>query len=164
MGATSKNRCELLERARLRYLNRGKEKGGGVIRRKKSRQSFQRGSFQPRNRATARGWDERGHAFGNSNQNRLLTVTFTVPKNNLRVILARPMNKRERKNYALEQTEKDIMDDPLQTLTSNPRSSSPFPQTLKRPQAPLQTARAKPPAAPSAPAPKSSAALNSTSN
>jgi uncharacterized DUF497 family protein len=38
------------------------------------------------------------------NQNRLLSVTFTVPKNNWRVILARPMNKRERKNYALDQT------------------------------------------------------------
>jgi uncharacterized DUF497 family protein len=45
----------------------------------------------------------RWHAFGNSNRNRLLSVTFTVRKNLLRVISARPMNKRERKTYALDQ-------------------------------------------------------------
>ena len=85
MGATSKNRCELLERARLRYLNRGKEKGGGVIRRKRADRVFSGVVFS---RATARGWDERGHAFGNSNQNRLLRVTFNVRENLLRVISA----------------------------------------------------------------------------
>ena len=47
--------------------------------------------------------EERWHAFGRSNQERLLSVTFTVRENLLRVISARPMNKRERKNYALDQ-------------------------------------------------------------
>ena len=46
--------------------------------------------------------EERWHAFGRSNQDRLLSVTFTVRKNLLRVISARPMNKRERKHYALD--------------------------------------------------------------
>jgi len=46
--------------------------------------------------------EERWHAFGLSNQNRFLSVTFTVRKNLLRVISARPMNKRERKTYALD--------------------------------------------------------------
>jgi uncharacterized DUF497 family protein len=46
--------------------------------------------------------EERWHAFGRSNQDRLLCVTFTVRKNLLRVISARPMNKRERKHYALD--------------------------------------------------------------
>jgi hypothetical protein len=69
MGATSKNRCELLERARLRYLNRGKEKGGGVIRRKRAGRVFSGVVFS---RATARGWDERGHAFGNSKSKSLV--------------------------------------------------------------------------------------------
>jgi len=45
----------------------------------------------------------RWHAFGESNRNRLLSVTFTVRENLLRVISARPMNKRERKTYALDQ-------------------------------------------------------------
>jgi uncharacterized DUF497 family protein len=45
----------------------------------------------------------RWHAFGDSNRNRLLSVTFTVRENLLRVISARPMNKRERKTYALDQ-------------------------------------------------------------
>ena len=43
------------------------------------------------------------HAFGESNRNRLLSVTFTVRENLLRVISTRPMNKRERKTYALDQ-------------------------------------------------------------
>ena len=47
--------------------------------------------------------EERWHAFGNSNQNCLLSVTFTVRENLLRVISARPMNKRERKTYELDQ-------------------------------------------------------------
>jgi len=46
--------------------------------------------------------EERWHGFGRSNQDRLLSVTFTVRKNLLRVISARPMNKRERKHYALD--------------------------------------------------------------
>jgi uncharacterized DUF497 family protein len=46
--------------------------------------------------------EERWHAFGRSNQDRLLSVTFTVRKNLLRVISARPMNKRERKHYELD--------------------------------------------------------------
>ncbi len=46
--------------------------------------------------------EERWHAFGRSNQDRLLSVTFTIRKNLLRVISARPMNKRERKTYALD--------------------------------------------------------------
>jgi uncharacterized DUF497 family protein len=46
--------------------------------------------------------EERWHAFGRSNQDRLLSVTFTVRENLLRVISARPMNKRERKHYALD--------------------------------------------------------------
>jgi uncharacterized DUF497 family protein len=47
--------------------------------------------------------EERWHAFGRSNQGRLLSITFTVRENLLRVISARPMNKRERKYYALDQ-------------------------------------------------------------
>ena len=46
--------------------------------------------------------EERWHAFSRSNQDRLLSVTFTVRENLLRVISARPMNKRERKHYALD--------------------------------------------------------------
>ena len=46
--------------------------------------------------------EDRWHAFGRSNQDRLLSVTFTVRENLLRVISARPMNKRERKHYALD--------------------------------------------------------------
>ena len=45
----------------------------------------------------------RCHAFGDSNRHRLLSVTFNVRENLLRVISARPMNKRERKTYALDQ-------------------------------------------------------------
>ena len=45
----------------------------------------------------------RWHAFGDSNRNRFLSVTFTVRENMLLVISARPMNKRERKTYALDQ-------------------------------------------------------------
>ena len=47
--------------------------------------------------------EDRWHAFGESNQERLLSITFTTRGNYLRVISARPMNKRERKNYELDQ-------------------------------------------------------------
>jgi uncharacterized DUF497 family protein len=47
--------------------------------------------------------EERWHAFGRSNQERLLSITFTVRENLLRVISARPMNKEERKHYAFDQ-------------------------------------------------------------
>ncbi len=46
--------------------------------------------------------EQRWHAFGRSNQDRLLSVTFTIRRNLLRVISARPMNRRERKTYALD--------------------------------------------------------------
>ncbi len=47
--------------------------------------------------------EDRWHAFGRSNHERLLSITFTIRGNFLRVISARPMNKRERKHYALDQ-------------------------------------------------------------
>jgi uncharacterized DUF497 family protein len=41
----------------------------------------------------------RYHAFGKTNSERLLRVTFTIRDNLVRVISARPMNRRERKMY-----------------------------------------------------------------
>jgi tetratricopeptide (TPR) repeat protein len=67
----------------------------------------------------------------------------------------------------LEQTEKDIyplMDKPAPGPDLQPAFLKPTPANAQTSQAPLQTARATPPTAPSAPAPKSSAALNTTSN
>ena len=46
--------------------------------------------------------EERWHACGRSNRDRLLSVTFTVRKNLLRMISARSRKKRERKHYALD--------------------------------------------------------------
>jgi hypothetical protein len=75
----------------------------------------------------------------------LLTVTFTVPKNNLRVILARPMNKRERKNYALEQTEKDIMDKPAPDPDLQPAFLKPIPANAQTPPSPIANSSGKAP-------------------
>ena len=43
--------------------------------------------------------EQRYHAFGTSSSSRPLSITFTVRSNFIRIISARPMNQRERKNY-----------------------------------------------------------------
>ncbi|OGY87431.1 MAG: hypothetical protein A2233_00760 [Candidatus Kerfeldbacteria bacterium RIFOXYA2_FULL_38_24] len=44
--------------------------------------------------------EKRFYALGNTNQNRLLFIAFTVRKNKLRVISARNMSNKEKKYYA----------------------------------------------------------------
>lgn len=46
-------------------------------------------------------------AFGKNNEKRLLTVSFTLRNSLIRVISARPMNRKERKVYE-KQTQKQI--------------------------------------------------------
>ncbi|NOX25935.1 MAG: BrnT family toxin [Deltaproteobacteria bacterium] len=41
----------------------------------------------------------RFHALGQTDKNRKLHITFTIRKNQIRVISARPMHKKERKSY-----------------------------------------------------------------
>ncbi|MEA2082868.1 MAG: BrnT family toxin [Thermodesulfobacteriota bacterium] len=41
----------------------------------------------------------RCHALGRTDNNRKLHITFTIRKNQIRVISARPMHKKERKSY-----------------------------------------------------------------
>lgn len=41
----------------------------------------------------------RFHALGITDNNRTLHITFTIRKNQIRVISARPMHKKERKSY-----------------------------------------------------------------
>ena len=44
--------------------------------------------------------EERHFAFGTTNEGRLLTVTYTMRKERLRVVNAWPMSRKERRNYA----------------------------------------------------------------
>lgn len=44
-------------------------------------------------------YEQRYHVIGTSSEGRLLTVTFTIRNNLIRVISARPMNQREIKKY-----------------------------------------------------------------
>jgi len=46
--------------------------------------------------------EQRYHALGTSSLKRLLSVTFTIRSNHIRVISARPINQRERKIYGYQ--------------------------------------------------------------
>lgn len=48
--------------------------------------------------------EERYQLFGKSNQNRLLTVIFTLRKHSIRIISARQMNKKEKRFYESQKT------------------------------------------------------------
>lgn len=54
---------------------------------------------------THSGLEERHFALGKTVRERLLTIVFTLRKNKVRVISARPMSRKERKVY--EQAQKD---------------------------------------------------------
>lgn len=43
--------------------------------------------------------ERRYYALGRTNSNKLLTIVFTIRKNKIRIISARPMGKREKKGY-----------------------------------------------------------------
>jgi len=43
--------------------------------------------------------ERRFHALGRTDKNRKLHITYTIRTNQIRVISARPMHKREKKNY-----------------------------------------------------------------
>lgn len=44
--------------------------------------------------------ETRYHALGKTNKDKLLFLSFTVRDDKVRIISARPMNKKERRNYA----------------------------------------------------------------
>jgi len=46
--------------------------------------------------------EPRFHAFGKTDEGRRLTIAFTIRRNQIRVISARPMHKKERKFYEKE--------------------------------------------------------------
>lgn len=50
------------------------------------------------------GEEDRYQLFGRSNQNRLLTIIFTLRKHRVRIISARQMNAKERKFYESQKT------------------------------------------------------------
>ena len=46
--------------------------------------------------------EPRIHAFGKTDEGRFLTVSFTIRGSRIRIILARPMNRKEKKVYEKE--------------------------------------------------------------